>query len=155
MQSRACATAETVCSRATTVRANSASPCARKKSQPASARIPSAACGLATTARAIAIASSTLFCTPRAMRSGATTHAAWARYGLTSGTPPVTTTPGWRVSTRTASAGRTRCRSEEHTSELQSPKDLVCRLLLEKKKQEMDTAGEKKKETSARKRDDI
>src|SRR6204780_1994707 len=29
-------------------------------------------------------------------------------------------------------------RSEEHTSELQSPKDLVCRLLLEKKK---DTAA--------------
>src|SRR5574340_1257347 len=27
-------------------------------------------------------------------------------------------------------------RSEEHTSELQSPKDLVCRLLLEKKKNE-------------------
>src|SRR5438094_3085309 len=27
-----------------------------------------------------------------------------------------------------------RCRSEEHTSELQSPYDLVCRLLLEKKK---------------------
>src|SRR5574340_96475 len=33
----------------------------------------------------------------------------------------------WRVSGR---------RSEEHTSELQSPKDLVCRLLLEKKKGE-------------------
>src|SRR5438094_3128299 len=34
--------------------------------------------------------------------------------------------------------GRRRCRrgrSEEHTSELQSPYDLVCRLLLEKKKQ--------------------
>src|SRR2546428_2856532 len=33
--------------------------------------------------------------------------------------------------------GRTRgcpCRSEEHTSELQSRSDLVCRLLLEKKK---------------------
>src|SRR5574340_838788 len=30
--------------------------------------------------------------------------------------------------------GRTTVRSEEHTSELQSPKDLVCRLLLEKKK---------------------
>src|SRR6266516_1154088 len=29
---------------------------------------------------------------------------------------------------------RRRCRSEEHTSELQSPYDLVCRLLLEKKK---------------------
>src|SRR5207248_10295434 len=32
-----------------------------------------------------------------------------------------------------AGAGR---RSEEHTSELQSPYDLVCRLLLEKKKQQ-------------------
>src|SRR5438034_7468941 len=30
--------------------------------------------------------------------------------------------------------GRSRCRSEEHTSELQSHSDLVCRLLLEKKK---------------------
>src|SRR5690349_23971160 len=28
---------------------------------------------------------------------------------------------------------RSRCRSEEHTSELQSRRDLVCRLLLEKK----------------------
>src|SRR5438034_3745882 len=32
-------------------------------------------------------------------------------------------------------AGRTRPRSEEHTSELQSHSDLVCRLLLEKKKE--------------------
>src|SRR5437867_11728638 len=31
--------------------------------------------------------------------------------------------------------GPTVVRSEEHTSELQSPYDLVCRLLLEKKKQ--------------------
>src|SRR5437867_6434984 len=31
--------------------------------------------------------------------------------------------------------GTASCRSEEHTSELQSPYDLVCRLLLEKKKQ--------------------
>src|SRR5256885_7191113 len=31
-------------------------------------------------------------------------------------------------------ARRGRCRSEEHTSELQSPCNLVCRLLLEKKK---------------------
>src|SRR5436190_3436715 len=30
--------------------------------------------------------------------------------------------------------GRSRARSEEHTSELQSHSDLVCRLLLEKKK---------------------
>src|SRR5256885_12126867 len=32
------------------------------------------------------------------------------------------------------SSGHTRARSEEHTSELQSPCNLVCRLLLEKKK---------------------
>src|SRR5256885_16609192 len=34
---------------------------------------------------------------------------------------------------------RTRFRSEEHTSELQSPCNLVCRLLLEKKKKHMIT----------------
>src|SRR5207248_9967376 len=32
-------------------------------------------------------------------------------------------------------------RSEEHTTELQSPYDLVCRLLLEKKKNKGDVAG--------------
>src|SRR5215467_15266012 len=37
----------------------------------------------------------------------------------------------WR---RRASPASTRWRSEEHTSELQSPCNLVCRLLLEKKK---------------------
>src|SRR3989440_6796209 len=35
---------------------------------------------------------------------------------------------------RAAGAGALRMRSEEHTSELQSRSDLVCRLLLEKKK---------------------
>src|SRR2546427_8937615 len=35
---------------------------------------------------------------------------------------------------RAVDAGRARCRSEEHTSELQSQSNLVCRLLLEKKK---------------------
>src|SRR5256885_3474834 len=34
-------------------------------------------------------------------------------------------------------SGRSRMRSEEHTSELQSPCNLVCRLLLEKKKNEL------------------
>src|SRR5438874_9465228 len=33
-----------------------------------------------------------------------------------------------------ASAGEVKARSEEHTSELQSRRDIVCRLLLEKKK---------------------
>src|SRR5207248_8872807 len=37
-------------------------------------------------------------------------------------------------STSVASMEESRKRSEEHTSELQSPYDLVCRLLLEKKK---------------------
>src|SRR5947208_9624239 len=47
--------------------------------------------------------------------------------------PPCGTTRRRRV---TPSAGRSggRWRSEEHTSELQSPDHLVCRLLLEKKK---------------------
>src|SRR5207248_10135664 len=40
-----------------------------------------------------------------------------------------------RTRPRDQPRARTRpCRSEEHTSELQSPYDLVCRLLLEKKK---------------------
>src|SRR6266446_7201389 len=39
-----------------------------------------------------------------------------------------------RHNDRAAQPGRARLRSEEHTSELQSPCNLVCRLLLEKKK---------------------
>src|SRR5947208_11750396 len=38
-------------------------------------------------------------------------------------------------------AGRRERRSEEHTSELQSPDHLVCRLLLEKKKTEKSKQG--------------
>src|SRR2546421_10694779 len=41
------------------------------------------------------------------------------------------TSASWRNRSRKASGSR----SEEHTSELQSRSDLVCRLLLEKKKQ--------------------
>src|SRR5438094_6234286 len=40
-----------------------------------------------------------------------------------------------------------RGRSEEHTSELQSPYDLVCRLLLEKKKKNSTKAEETRAET--------
>src|SRR5690349_23060099 len=39
-----------------------------------------------------------------------------------------------RRGTNLGTASRPRSRSEEHTSELQSRRDLVCRLLLEKKK---------------------
>src|SRR5258708_28395588 len=40
------------------------------------------------------------------------------------------------VKTKLIAAGHADWRSEEHTSELQSPDHLVCRLLLEKKKAE-------------------
>src|SRR3989454_6176422 len=39
-------------------------------------------------------------------------------------------------------------RSEEHTSELQSPCNLVCRLLLEKKKRDEELASSVRRETS-------
>src|SRR5437763_9280441 len=54
-----------------------------------------------------------------------------------------TVAPQWRERSRRSS----RPRSEEHTSELQSPMYLVCRLLLEKKKK-------KAKQTSKRRRKD-
>src|SRR2546430_12386256 len=46
-----------------------------------------------------------------------------------------------------------RCRSEEHTSELQSQSNLVCRLLLEKKKNALarPLAGSSQERSSARK----
>src|SRR2546428_5339419 len=40
----------------------------------------------------------------------------------------------WSPPTRWSSSAKMQRRSEEHTSELQSRSDLVCRLLLEKKK---------------------
>src|SRR5437588_5175560 len=43
-------------------------------------------------------------------------------------------TPGCSFSTCSSAVWSRRLRSEEHTSELQSHSDLVCRLLLEKKK---------------------
>src|SRR5204863_939939 len=41
-------------------------------------------------------------------------------------------------------AGAARVRSEEHTSELQSRRDLVCRLLLEKKKKKKTTTNKER-----------
>ena len=43
-------------------------------------------------------------------------------------------------------------RSEEHTSELQSPCNLVCRLLLEKKKKTKKKKKKKKKRTKKQKK---
>src|SRR2546427_6859744 len=49
------------------------------------------------------------------------------------------TSPIYFPSPRDVEAGNTALRSEEHTSELQSQSNLVCRLLLEKKKDEHNT----------------
>src|SRR5437763_4887228 len=63
-------------------------------------------------------------------------------------------TRGWRLKVAPSTVQRVlrraglatrpaaRCRSEEHTSELQSPMYLVCRLLLEKKKKNQRRRGE-------------
>src|SRR5258708_26336317 len=50
---------------------------------------------------------------------------------------PASAAPSWTGS----GAARQKVRSEEHTSELQSPDHLVCRLLLEKKKHDRDEDG--------------
>src|SRR6266496_4929731 len=53
---------------------------------------------------------------------------------------------GSRPWTRCRRTGHPATRSEEHTSELQSRRDLVCRLLLEKKKKKtLDRKGGQKK----------
>src|SRR5256885_12201459 len=64
-----------------------------------------------------------------------------ASSGSSSGTR-TTTSPGGRVDHRksatwTGASAPLPDRSEEHTSELQSPCNLVCRLLLEKKKHQV------------------
>src|SRR5438034_10210162 len=50
--------------------------------------------------------------------------------------PPVTGTSSAAHASPRPRTACANCRSEEHTSELQSHSDLVCRLLLEKKKKE-------------------
>ncbi len=87
---------------------------ATSRSRPGTASIPSKAPGEATTGRAIAIASSTLFWMPRAIRSGATTTDAAASQGRTSGTSPVTMTPG-----RPASASHRRRRAAADDGEVE------------------------------------
>src|SRR5215469_12741074 len=55
------------------------------------------------------------------------------------------------ATTRTSSARASLTRSEEHTSELQSRRDLVCRLLLEKKKKKIIELKKKKKKKKKKK----
>src|SRR5215469_17213515 len=66
--------------------------------------------------------------------------------------PPPPCTPNETAAQDVATVAR-RGRSEEHTSELQSRRDLVCRLLLEKKKkkkQEKISEKKKKKKKNSR-----
>src|SRR5256885_3418267 len=61
------------------------------------------------------------------------------------GTSPIAVVPVVTASTGAGlapSCARASARSEEHTSELQSPCNLVCRLLLEKKKRHIFIVGE-------------
>src|SRR6266496_6681571 len=77
-------------------------------------------------------------------------HDALPIYGVRPGAPPLRqdTRAGRLVGRLGGAGGRGRRRSEEHTSELQSRRDLVCRLLLEKKKNKRkNTISEYKKQT--------
>src|SRR5690349_24199850 len=76
--------------------------------------------------------SSTLFPYTTLFRSPLAPSAATA---LSSGSLSSRRTAAAAAAAAPAPAGTSRSRSEEHTSELQSRRDLVCRLLLEKKKQ--------------------
>src|SRR6266496_6155715 len=58
---------------------------------------------------------------------------------------------GWGAAPWRTTAGRFP-RSEEHTSELQSRRDLVCRLLLEKKKKKKNTLNKKKNKKNKKKK---
>src|SRR5690606_40347946 len=82
--------------------------------------------------------SSDLTCTPpgygRRHKGGWLLPGAAGSWSTTSGNRPLLCTG--KGLTRTSPTGtKVRKRSEEHTSELQSRENLVCRLLLEKKKQ--------------------
>src|SRR2546426_6967711 len=59
----------------------------------------------------------------------------------------------YQIPGKTIQRSRTKiARSEEHTSELQSPCNLVCRLLLEKKKKKRRQSWQNKNEQIARQR---
>src|SRR2546421_8082821 len=67
------------------------------------------------------------------------------------GPPPrASTSPSSSAGRSTASPSRPSSRSEEHTSELQSRSDLVCRLLLEKKKKNVACAPPSRQSRSQR-----
>src|SRR5436190_8574322 len=60
---------------------------------------------------------------------------------------PLPPSPGIRNQPEAGCAACTHLRSEEHTSELQSHSDLVCRLLLEKKKKKTQNTKKQSQQT--------
>src|SRR2546430_12332906 len=76
---------------------------------------------------------STLFPYTTLFRSG--TPACWPRARPPAQSPAPRSRPGGPCARRSGPRPQGRDRSEEHTSELQSQSNLVCRLLLEKKKE--------------------
>src|SRR6266496_5414931 len=64
--------------------------------------------------------------------------------------PPSEPSAGHLMDRQPGMLGRVAHRSEEHTSELQSRRDLVCRLLLEKKKKQKKTYQKQKKKKRTR-----
>src|SRR5438552_10146785 len=82
---------------------------------------------------------STLFPYTTLFRSSGRTHSRGRRETTSSGIAAARLEDAAlrRLSRRDLRRGRRVHRSEEHTSELQSPDHLVCRLLLEKKKKKL------------------
>src|SRR3712207_7078010 len=79
----------------------------------------------------------TLFRSSNAASSGgggASRSSSTCRASSSSSAPPSASSQAWNSRVSPSSACTRTCRSEEHTSELQSRQYLVCRLLLEKKK---------------------
>src|SRR5207249_8313488 len=73
-----------------------------------------------------------------ARRWWAGSRRSWTRRMPPGGSPRLLCSASSSAPATLKQRGRCSMRSEEHTSELQSRFDLVCRLLLEKKKQELD-----------------
>src|SRR2546426_7801087 len=95
---------------------------------------------------------STLFPYTTLFRSSAASARSRARsrtsVSSAGGSPEPVAAGGAARTPQPARKRRARGRSEEHTSELQSPCNLVCRLLLEKKKKNRYTGGHSEDRTN-------
>src|SRR6266496_4670543 len=81
---------------------------------------------------------------PSAIRRSRARRPISRRTGSKQDTTTVSGVSSMMTSTPVAASNARMLRSEEHTSELQSRRDLVCRLLLEKKKQKKQKSNHQK-----------